>query len=132
MFSNPSIRTLYPLETYTNSTIKMTNETKCDASMKDLGAYMMQNGQPIYYDIESIYSNIEHEMLGVVFALTRFHQYTYGRTFIVVIDHKLLELLTSAASLIVQLVYNECCSDYKATHTLLCTDPCNRLFFVTL
>ena len=33
-------------------------------------------------------------MLGVVFALARFHQYTYGRVVTVVTDHKALESLT--------------------------------------
>ena len=60
---------------------------------------MIQNGQPVSYasksltDTESRYSNIEREMLGVVFALTRFHQYTYGRAVTVVTDHKPLESL---------------------------------------
>ena len=52
------------------------------ASMKGLDAYMMKNGQPVSYasksltDTESRYSNMEREMLGVVFALTRFHKHT--------------------------------------------------------
>ena len=68
-------------------------EIQCDASLKGLGACMIQNGQPVSYasksltDIESRYSNIEREILGVVFALTRFHQYIYGRVVTVVTDH---------------------------------------------
>ena len=60
---------------------------------------MIQNGQPVSYasksltDTESRCSNIEREMLGVVFALTRFHQYTYGRAVTVITDHKPLESL---------------------------------------
>ena len=69
---------------------KADTEIQCDASLKGLGACMMQNGQPVSYaskslaNTESWYSNIELEMLGVVFALTRFHQYTYGRAVSVV------------------------------------------------
>ena len=37
--------------------------------------------------------NIEREMLGVVYALTKFHQYTYGRHITVITDHKPLESL---------------------------------------
>ena len=72
---------------------------------------MMLNGQPVSYASKSLtnteirYSNIEREMLGVVFALTRIHHYTYGRAITVVTDHKpLLSHSTSAASMIVQLV----------------------------
>ena len=78
---------------------KADTEIQCDASLKGLGACMIQNGQPVSYasksltDTESRYSNIEREMLGVVFALTRFHQYTYGRAVTVVTDHKPLESL---------------------------------------
>ena len=78
---------------------KADREIQCDAILKGLGACMIQNGQPVSYasksltDTESRYSNIEREMLGVVFTLTRFHQYTYGRAVTVVTDHKPLESL---------------------------------------
>ena len=78
---------------------KADTEIQCDVSLKGLGACMIQNGQPVSYasksltDTESRYSNIEREMLGVVFALTRFHQYAYGRAVTVVTDHKPLESL---------------------------------------
>ena len=45
----------------------------------------MQGGQPVQYasraltETEKRYSQIEKEMLSVVFGLTRFHTYTYGR-----------------------------------------------------
>ena len=60
---------------------------------------MIQNGQPVSYasksltDTESRYSNIEREMFGVVFSLTRFHKCTYGCAVTVVTDHKPLESL---------------------------------------
>ena len=56
----------------------------------------MQEGNPVAFASKSLssaelhYSNIEREleMLGVVFALCRFHQYTYGRPVEVISDHK--------------------------------------------
>ncbi len=74
-------------------------EIQCDASKKGLGACMLQNGQPISFasksltKAESNYSNIEREALGVVFALTKFHQYTFGRHVTVITDHKPLEVI---------------------------------------
>ena len=68
-----------------------------DASLKGLGACLMQDGKPIAFASKSLsksesnYSNIEREMLGVVFALVRFHQYSYGRKVTVISDHKPLE-----------------------------------------
>ena len=44
-------------------------------------------------ETESRYSNIEREMLGVVFVLTRLHQYSFGRHVTVISDHKPLESL---------------------------------------
>ena len=42
-------------------------------------------------ETESRYSNIEGEMLGILFGLERFHQYVYGRHVEVHTDHKPLE-----------------------------------------
>ena len=67
---------------------------QADASMKRLGACLMQEDNPVAFASKSLssaelnYSNIEREMLGVVFALCRFHQYTYGRPVEVISDHK--------------------------------------------
>ena len=68
-----------------------------DASAGGLGAVMMQDGRPIAYasralsDTETRYSVIEKEMLGIVFALEKWNQYTFGREVIVYTDHKPLE-----------------------------------------
>ena len=54
----------------------------------------MQGGQPVQYasraltETEKHYSQIEKEMLNVVFGLTRCHTYTYGRKVTVYNDHK--------------------------------------------
>ena len=56
----------------------------------------MQGGQPVQYasraltETEKHHNQIEKEMLSVVFGLTRFHTYTYGRKVTVYNDHKLL------------------------------------------
>ena len=64
-----------------------------DASKTGLGAVLLQEGQPIVYasrtltDTECRYSNIERELLGVVFGLERLHQYTSGKPITVETDH---------------------------------------------
>ena len=39
-------------------------------------------------ETESNYSNIERELLGVVFAVTHFKHFTYGRPVTIIFDHK--------------------------------------------
>ena len=78
---------------------KIDTEIQCDASLKGLGACMIQDGQSVSFastsmtDTESRYSNIEREMVGIVFASTRFHQSTYDRAVTVATYHKTLESL---------------------------------------
>ncbi|PFX34396.1 Retrovirus-related Pol polyprotein from transposon 17.6 [Stylophora pistillata] len=65
-----------------------------DASNKGLGAVLLQDDKPVIYasrvltETEQPYSNIERELLSVVFALERFHHYVYGYTATVQTDHK--------------------------------------------
>ena len=73
---------------------------QCDASQYGLGAALMQNGRPIAYasraltDTESRYAIIEKEMLAIVFALEKWHQFTYGRPVTIHSDHKPLHAIT--------------------------------------
>ena len=71
----------------------------CDTSPKGLGAcltHMMSNGveQPVAYASRSLreaehnYAQIEREALSIIFAVKRFHQYQYGRKFVLVTDHQ--------------------------------------------
>ena len=70
-----------------------------DASMRGLGSTLMQDGRPVAYASKSLsqtemnYSNIEREMLGVVFGLQHFHHYVFGRKVCVETDHKPLEAI---------------------------------------
>lgn len=73
----------------------------CDASQYGLGACLIQGGHPVSFasrtltKSETNYSQIEKEMLSVVFAAERFHQYVYGNHFIVQNDHKPLKFIFS-------------------------------------
>ena len=70
---------------------------QCDASKDGLGACLLQKGQPIMYasrmmtSAEQCYAQIEKETLAILFALERFHHFTYGRLTMVESDHKPLE-----------------------------------------
>ena len=65
-----------------------------DASLKGLGEVLLQDGHPVVYASRSLtpaekqYSNIERELLAVVFAMERLHHYVYGYTVTVETDHK--------------------------------------------
>lgn len=65
-----------------------------DASSEGLGCVLLQEGHPISYASRSLtmtekkYSQIEKELLAIVFACNKFHQYIYGRQIIVHTDHK--------------------------------------------
>ena len=54
-----------------------------DALKTGLGAVLLQDGQPVVYasrtltDTERRYSNIDRELLGVVFGLERLHHYAF-------------------------------------------------------
>ncbi|CAC5421268.1 unnamed protein product [Mytilus coruscus] len=71
----------------------------CDASRCGLGAMLIQDNKPVAYasrsltDAESRYANIERELLGVLFGLERFNNYTYGKHINVESDHKPLEMI---------------------------------------
>ena len=72
---------------------------QCDASLKGLGACILQDGKPIAFasksltDTETRYANIEWKLLAIVFRCKKFHMYLYGRSFVVESDHKPLEMI---------------------------------------
>ncbi len=64
-----------------------------DASLRGLGVVLLQEGQPVVYASRSLlpaeerYSNIERELLGVVFGLERFHNLICGGPIEIQTDH---------------------------------------------
>ena len=73
---------------------KAEHTIQCDASKQGLGAVLLQEGQPVMYisrtltETEQRYSNIECELLAVVFALERLDHYTAGYRVKVETDHQ--------------------------------------------
>ena len=97
--------------TYFNTTEIPVLQT--DASLKGLGAALIQNKKPIAYasksltDAEKRYVCVERELLAIVFGVQRFHIYLYGHQFKVLTDHKPLVMiqkpLTSAPPRLIKL-----------------------------
>ena len=87
--------TTLPVLTYFDKTKKHT--IQCNASRKGLGAVLLQESKPVMYvsraltETEQRYSNIERELLAIVFALERLNHYTFGRTITVQSDHQPLK-----------------------------------------
>ena len=72
-------------------------EIETDASLKGLGAVLIQAGRPVKFLSKSLtgteaeYSNIERELLAVLFACEKLHTYVFGRAMNIRTDHKPLE-----------------------------------------
>ena len=73
---------------------------QCDASQAGLGACLIQDGKPVAFATRSLssaeknYAQIEKELLAIVSASEKFHQYVYGHGSITVeSDHKPLEYI---------------------------------------
>ena len=87
--------TSLPVSAYFDKTKKHT--IQCDASKKELGAVLLQESKPVIYvsraltETEQRYSNIECELLAIVFALERLNHYTFGRIIAVQSDHQPLQ-----------------------------------------
>ena len=70
---------------------------QADASQSGLGACLLQRGKPIAHASRSLspsecnYAQIEKELLAIVFACSKFHQYIYGLHTKIQSDHKPLE-----------------------------------------
>ena len=84
-----------PVLAYFDKTKKHT--IQCNASKRGLGAVLLQESKPVMYvsraltETEQRYSNIEKELLAIVFALERLNHYTFGRTITVQSDHQPLQ-----------------------------------------
>lgn len=97
-----------------------------DASKNGLGAVLLQQEKPIAYASKSLteteqnYAQIEKELYAVLFGCKRFHQYVYGRAFIVESDHKPLEsILKKPLSAAPQRLQRMCLQLQKYDFTLL-------------
>ena len=81
-----------PVLAYFDKTKKHTIQS--DASKKGLGAVLLKESKPVMYmsraltETEQRYSNIERELLAIVFAFERLNHYTFGRTITVQSDHQ--------------------------------------------
>ena len=86
-----------PVLTYYD--VKKPVTVSCDASKFGLGAVLLQDDKPIAFasgsmtDGEVRYAQIEKELLAIVFAMERFHQFTYGQSVTVESDHRPLEMI---------------------------------------
>ena len=72
---------------------------QADASNHGLGACLLQQGKLVAYALRSLtpteaaYAQIEKELLAIVFACQKFHQFIYGFNTKVQTDHKPLETI---------------------------------------
>ena len=87
-----------------------------DESEKELVCVLMQSGEsgneskmfPAHFASRSLStaedgcSNIEHETVGMVFAIKHLHHYVYGQQFTVITDHKPLQINSQIISLTVE------------------------------
>lgn len=70
-----------------------------DSSKDGLGSVLLQDDQPVAFasraltSAETRYSQIEKELLAIVFAIERFHDYVYGLPVVVHSDHRPLEAI---------------------------------------
>ena len=55
-----------------------------DSSQVGLGAVLLQDGKPV----KMRYTNIEREMLVIVFGYLKYHYYQYGRRVVCKSDHQ--------------------------------------------
>ena len=70
-----------------------------DASLKGIGAVLIQDGKPVRFlskaptPAEANYTNIERELLAILFACEKLHRYTFARKITVHTDHKPLQAI---------------------------------------
>ncbi|GFS94185.1 retrovirus-related Pol polyprotein from transposon 297 [Trichonephila clavipes] len=67
---------------------------QCDSSKDGLGSCLIQKGQPVSFVSRSLtnsekkYSQIEKELVAIVFSFEKYHNFVYGRKVVVQSDHK--------------------------------------------
>lgn len=86
-----------PVLQYFNPDKLITIQT--DTSKSGIGSCLLQEGHPVIYASRSLttaeqnYTQIEKELLAIVFACERFHQFVYRNDIVVQSDHKPLEAI---------------------------------------
>lgn len=82
-----------------NFNVRLPIVIQCDASQDGLGCCLLQNGKPVCFASRSLtssernFSQIEKELLSIVWATRKFHYFIYGHKVTVLNDHKPLECL---------------------------------------
>ena len=88
-----------PVLAYYN--LKKQNSPQTDASIKGLGACLLQDEKPVYVaskaltEVQKGYVAIELESLAVAWAMEKFHHFLYTSHFILETDQKPLEAILS-------------------------------------
>ena len=88
-----------PILAYYNP--KMETVLQTDASVKGLGACLLQDQKPVYFASKALtqtqcgYTAIEIESLAVAWAMEKFHHFLYASHFILETDQKPLEAILS-------------------------------------
>ena len=86
-----------------------------DASLKGLGVVLIQDNKPVRFlskaltHAEANYSNIERELLAVLFACEKLHTYTFGQETTIHTDHKPLQSIFEKPISFAQQDYRGCC-----------------------
>ncbi len=115
-----------------------------DASKDGLGACIMQSDRPVAYASRSLtsaqknsYSQLEKELVGIVFGCKRFHEYIHGKTVQVETDHKPLvsifkknisQLTPRVQKMILQLKRYDLEVTYKPGAELYIADTLSRAY----
>lgn len=112
-----------------------------DSSKDGIGVVLLQNSAPVVYASKSLnetqrqYAQIEKEMLAIAYGCQRFHQYLFGKSFVVERDHKPVEAIFKKPlnkchlrlqRLIINLQNYDLTVQYKPGSKLYITDTLSR------
>ncbi|XP_014676542.1 PREDICTED: sec1 family domain-containing protein 2-like [Priapulus caudatus] len=132
-----------PMAIYHEYNQESINRSKTD-SKDGLGGCILQEDHPIAYASRALtttqkngYSQLEKELLAIVFGCKRFHDYVYGKTVLVETDHKplvsifqknLCQLTPRVQKMILHLQRYDLKVTYKPGKELLIADTLSRAY----